>query len=200
MPTLSLTQLVDIVCKSGIPKVNSVKNAKAQLADPYDPRFDFYKILREGIVEAHARGLGKTHLADVISDVSDPKRLNVYPGVAAAYRAWWGRKTLTWFRPPQHDWQATPTFAVSVNPELGLSINGDRHVIKLYFKEQSLTKNRIELITHLMHQELSGRISNAKFSVLDVRQKKLHTIVPPSSLGPAVAAEIAYIEALWPNI
>lgn len=61
-------------------------------------------------------------------------------------------------------------------------------------------KNRIDIITHLMHNVLSAAHPEYSFSVLGIRRRRLHTIVPPAGLDAILTAEIAYIESLWPNV
>jgi hypothetical protein len=201
MPDISLTQLVDVVSKSGAPKATCVRQIKAQLSAPYDPRNDFYKLLREAIIEAHSSGLGKSHITAAAAMVADPRRAAQYGPIATAYNSWWGRKTVSWFAPPRSTWAPPGSlFGVTVNPELGLDINGARHVVKLYFNADQLSKARVDIITQLIHDEFGQQNAGLQFSVLDIRNKKLHTVVPPTGLGPAIVAEIAYIATLWPLI
>jgi hypothetical protein len=155
VPTLPLTGLVDIVLKSGTPKATAVKVVKEQVTTPYDPATDFYKGIREAIIEAHQLGLGKRHITNTAAS-AHANRISSYTALATNYNGWWGRKTLTWATPPRGAWSPPASvFEVAVNPELGLDINGDKHAIKLYFKAESLSKNRIDIITHLMHAALS---------------------------------------------
>ena len=201
MPDISLTQLVDVVSKSGTPKATCVKQIKAQLSERYDPRNDFYKLLREGIADAHSGGHGKPHISSVASQIADPRRMVQYGHLATAYNSWWGRKKISWFVPPRSTWTpAASVFGVTVNPELGLEINGTRHVVKLYFKADPLSKARVDIITHLMHDELAASNPGTEFSVLDIRKRKLHTVVPPTGLRSALLGELAYIAALWPLV
>ena len=201
MPRISLTRLIDFVSKPGGPKQTSAAQTKRQLAEGYDPATDFYKIFREAVIEAHRDGLGKAHITSAASRVQDTKRRASYPDLAKAYNAWWGKKQLTWFQPPFAEWNAGNRFTVGINPELGLDIGGEPHVIKLHFKDEKLTKNRVEIITHLMMQELGSDVgAGTRFSVLDVRNKKLHTIDPPSFWGPLLRAEMAHLAALWPHV
>ena len=51
MPQISLTDFVDVVAKAGRPKATKVRQVKERHA--YEPAFDFYKSLREHIVENH---------------------------------------------------------------------------------------------------------------------------------------------------
>lgn len=46
---ISLTDFVDFVCKSGSAKLTQVKKVKYR--DDYSPATDFYKALREGIIQ-----------------------------------------------------------------------------------------------------------------------------------------------------
>ena len=201
MPTLSLTNMVDIVSKSGAPKATCVKNAKAQLAQPYNPAHDIYKILREGIVDAHSKGGGKAHIRSVATSVLDARRAAQYAVLSATYISWWGRKTIGWSVPPRSVWTPNGSaFGVTVNPELALNINGQVHVVKLYFKSDSLSKGRVDIVSQLMHDQFSPTFPNANFSVLDIRRRRLITITPPTGLAAALVAELAYVAALWPQV
>lgn len=199
MPTLSLTSLVDIVSKSGTPKATCVRDVKAQMSAPYDPATDYYRGIREAIIEAHVNGLGKRHISTA-ANAANFRRAATYTQLAADYNGWWGRKSIAYFDPPRATWQPPGLFEVNVNPELGLEINGTQHVIKLYFKSDAITKARVDIITHLMQQELSSPGTAYEFSVLDIRRRRLHTITPPSGLGPLLIAELAYVAALWPSV
>lgn len=198
---ISLTSFVDVVSKAGTPKATCVKTIKGQLAAGYDPATDFYKILRENIAEIHAQGKPKSALAVIPGLVYDPKRTAKYPGLVAAYGSWWGRKNITWFLPPRSVWVPSGSgIGIRVNPELGLEFGGERHVVKLYFKDDKLTKPRVDIITHLLDQEFGTAHPGTHFSVLDVPRKKLYTVTPPSMLGAALTAEVAYIDALWDHV
>jgi len=106
-----------------------------------------------------------------------------------------GRKTIAWFVPARLIWSPPAgAFGVNVNPERGLEINGDRHVVKLYFKSEKLTNARIDIVTQVMCDEFSAAYPQSRFSVLDVRNRKLHTVAPPTGLRPVLMA------ALWPHV
>lgn len=51
---ISLTDFVDFVCKSGTAKLTKVRQIKER--DDYSPKTDFYKALREGVIENHETG------------------------------------------------------------------------------------------------------------------------------------------------
>lgn len=198
MPQLSLTEFVDIVSKSGSPKATKVAQVKAR--PEYDPAFDFYKPLREGIVDIHRLSSGKTALGGLIIGITDAKKLRKYPRLIEGYKKWWGRKEFSWFAPPRTLF-TMGKIDIIVNPELGLEYNNERHITKLYFKDEKLSKLRIGVITYLMKtcfQQLDSK--GFKFDILDVGNSKLFTGQIDSSLEPMLYAELAYISTLWDNV
>lgn len=199
MPRISLTDFVDIVSSGGTPKANKVSQIKNRL--PYNPAFDFYKPLRDRIIEVHNIGETKEYLKSLMPLISDRKKLTAYPAVIDGYLSWWGKKKFSWFNPP-NDLFSFHGIDVSVNPELGLYINGDPYLIKLYFKAERLTKNRVDVIHHLMGSVLAPVSPNGTtMAVLEIRQSKLYapTIQIPN-LTAVLGAELAYISALWANV
>jgi hypothetical protein len=184
MPTISLTHFVDFVSKAGTPKLTVVKNAKKQLAEDYDPATDFYKVIRDAIAELHRNGQPKSALDKVLLGLTDRKKITAYPPIVRGYKKFLGNKELVWFSPPRDDW-SHGDLNVSVNPELGLVIKGTHHVIKLYFKADTLTKLRIEVATQLMNLVLGKSEKPIVFGVLDVRNAKLFQ---SSGVNPGLVA------------
>jgi hypothetical protein len=199
MPRISLTDLVDVVSKSGTPKSTKVTQIKHR--PPYSPATDFYKPLRDEISQIHASGLPKSALTKFGSSLSDPKKVANYPDAITGYQTWWGRKSITWFAPPSEIYSANG-IDVSVNPELGLEFGGQRYLIKLYFKADSLAKSKVNLITHMMEIALRPKCAQSEvMALLDVRRSKLFTpTLPIAGLTSVVNAELAYIAALWPYV
>lgn len=199
MTYLSLTDIVDVISKAGLPKATKISQIKNR--DKYSPATDFYKTLREGLIEIHKSNKPKASLKGILTGLSDAKKKANYPFAIDGYRKWWGNKQLKWFVPPSATY-SKHGFDISVNPELGLEVNGIRHVIKLYLKDEKLTKLRIDLITSLMHESLPQEAgTKTAMCVLDVRNSKLYG--PPinsAALMPMVEAELSYIASLWPHV
>lgn len=196
MPRMSLTDFVDVVSKSGTPKANKVAQIKNR--PDYEPAVDFYKPLRQFIVDNHKKALGKFSATDILASVTDPKKMANYPAAIEGYRKWWGNKVLEWFDPAVGSFVAHGVDVV-VNPELGLVVNGTRHVIKLYFKAEPLSKARVDIVTHMMEETLRDSCPGGEImAVLDIRRAKLITpTVPIPRLTAALNAELAYIAAMW---
>lgn len=198
MPKISLTDLVDIVSKAGGPKATKVAQVKNR--DDYQPGTDFYKQFRDGVIAIHKAGGPRADLANIMLEVVEKIRVANYPTVIAGYKKWWGNKKLTWFQPLSEIF-SRDGIEVSINPELGLSINGERYLIKLYLKADKLSKSRADLITGLMEQSLGPKSPNTKMCVLDVRNSKMYIGTGTGiAFIPMIEAELAYIAKLWPSV
>jgi hypothetical protein len=200
MPQLSLTDFVHIVFSSGSAKASKVARLKARPG--YQPKFDFYKPLREAIIRAHKDGAGKPAITAMMETLSDATKQKNYPEAAEAYKRWWGTKTFEWFD-PEHETFSSHGIDVRVNPELGLIHNGQHILVKLYFKkEPPLGKRTGNVILHVMTVSLGESAPpNTIMAVLDVRRKKLvQPTVPVKHIDAALSAELAYLAELWPNV
>jgi hypothetical protein len=198
MIRIYLTDFVDIVGRNGGPKVTKVKQLKDR--PDYEPAFDFYKPLRERIIEVHTKGKSKQAMEKVMVEITDKKKIENYPTLIKGYKKWWGNRDLIWFEPVRGAYKAHDV-EVIINPELGLEFEGTRHLIKLYFKADRLSAAKAGLTAHLM--ELSLRPSckgGEKMGILDVRNAKLTLFGAKSALKPMIDAELAYVANLWSSI
>lgn len=192
MPRITLTDFVDIVGASGTHKATKVRDKLHR--DDYHPAKDFYKKLREKIIEVHRSNGSKKEISDILISLTDKNKVNIFPTLASSYISWWGRKRMVWFDPPHHT-IVNGQLHISINPELGLEINGTPHLIKLYFKKDKLSKNKSDIITQLMDMYLSDLCPTGSImSLLDIPRKKLFVpTVKLEMLDVTVKAELAYI-------
>ena len=101
-----------------------------------------------------------------------------------------------WFKPPSAVW-SYGGLNVRVNPELGLQLGGKKHIIKLYFKDEKPTKQRLKVVFEMMRIGLALD-STVAAAVLDVSNGKL--IVPkplPEDLLPLLEAQALTFVHLW---
>jgi hypothetical protein len=193
MNSISLTDFVDIVSSAGTPKATKVREVRER--EEYHPMRDYYKGMRERIIDAHRNNLSKKSIKVSAFDVAAHKQHN-YSVIANAYHGWWGNKNIEWFAPPFTNFESSGV-SIRINPEIGLYINSAPHLVKLYFKKEKITKNRIDIITHLLaHCFQENNEHDAAMCVLDIRRKKLFTGSLSPELHPMVVAELAYIAAL----
>jgi hypothetical protein len=199
MIRISLTDFVDIATKSGTPKATKVAQVKAR--PDYDPRFDFYKPIREEIIDLHREGRSGAHLEVFLQTVTDRKKTANYRELVDGYLKWRGRKMIEWAQPTRK-FHRSNGIEVIVNPELCILFGANTHLIKLYFKDDPLDRFRVDVILSLMEHTLRPHcVEGAVMSVMDVRRGKLFSWRPQSRSRMAlVEAELAYIASLWPHV
>lgn len=196
MESISLSYFVDFVLTSGTGKLTSVK----QLKQGRDERFsDFYRPVRESIVDMHTKGLDTIVLDDLLASLVDPRERRIFPKVVNGYKKFLRQGKMTWFEPPMRDYPLGP-ISVRVNPEIGLLINGRPHAIKLYFRGDPLSPQRILVVNQLLANALSTTWPGTVFSVLDVRRARLYPYRPKSEVGLLLKAEAASLSSLYSSI
>ena len=206
MTEISLTDFVDFVTKSGAPRLTKVRDVKSR-PDEYDPATDFWKPLREGIVQFHKTGSEnekkkkKKELDRILETVADSKKAARYAECVAGYKKFLGKKKHVWLAPSKAPWIGAG-LTVRVNPEVGLELDGVRHILKLHFKADKLTKIRTSCVLLLMAQALGPMVApGTQFGVVDVPRGKLYAAEQPDdSLLPLLIGESAAFASMWDQL
>lgn len=203
MAQICLSDFMDFVARSGPSKLTKVRQLKRR--PPYQPGLDYYRPLREAIVAVHRQGASRDALTDALAEsLAAPlsqAQLHRLPMVAQGYRQWWGRKAIGWFDPPRSFWREGD-LSVLVNPDLGLQVDGQTRVIKLYFKEAPLEKRTVDVVLQLMASGLHDLWPDGSVpGILDVRRGRL---LEPTVDKPGVDAwlhgEVAFLAAAWGDV
>ena len=85
MPDISLTDFVDFAIKSGTPKLTKVRTIKSR--PDYEPAFDYWKQLREGICDFHRAGAkNKADLNEVVDSLQNPRKVGRYSAALKGYK------------------------------------------------------------------------------------------------------------------
>lgn len=194
---ISLTQLVDVIARKGRNKAKMVFSIQRQLAEPYDPKKDHYRALRRALQDSHLHSDPKEYLDHFLQTVTEPARAKRYASLVRGYKRWIGRKQIDRFDsiPVLYEHMGV---VVRVNPELGLVIAGQPHVLKLYMKDQPLRREDAEVVAAVMRHAY-GEDGSTRYAVLDVLNAKLHSF-DPDGIKITIAmvdAELAYIAHLW---
>lgn len=196
---ISLTDFIDFVSKAGGSKLTKVRQIKNR--DEYHPATDFYKTLRDGVVDIHKNGLDKSELNKLLVGLTDEKKKKNYPDAINGYKKFWGKKNFIWFNPPFKHWKVGDV-DIKINPELGLECDGKFLVIKLYWKAEKLSKDRVAQILSLMESQLRKRVEpEILFCVLDVKNAKLFcNDTKDTSYLPLLEGEARSFETIWKGI
>lgn len=203
MISISLTDFVDFVASSGTPKLTKVRYVKGR--PEYHPALDFYRILRNALVAFHQEGSkDKSELDGIITNLTDEKKKKRYDTAIRGYKKFLGKKNYEWFTPPGKTWSPPDdkSIEIKVNPELGLIINGESNLIKIYFKAETLSKRRAETILVLMQDALSDHCPpGCKMGVLDIQRGKLHSVEHIDlSILPLLYGEADSFKTIWNNL
>lgn len=197
IPNVSLTYFVDFVLKSGTPKLTVVETFKDR--PDYHPVADFYKPLRDRLVEVAQGSLDAAGLVAWAGTV-DRKKKAAYVEAAAGFKKFIGRKQHTWSPPPKSNYVLGP-ISINVNPEIGFTLAGQEHAVKLYLKDEPLAKNRAQVILCLMDHALSDPNRTRTFGVLDVRKGRLHAASSSTSgLAALLAGEASSFATIYASL
>lgn len=198
-PSLVLSDFIEIVSKSGNPKVTQVAQIKNR--GDYSPATDFYKPLREAIIALHKKEGKTSELNNILRKITDHTKLSHYPPIITAYQKWCNKKKLTWFNPPTGEYTSQGVEVV-VNPQLGLNIGDMPHIIKLHFNTSKLSKARADISVGLMEMVLREKTTpNTQICILDIRHGRM--FYPPEkskTLKALIDSELAYIATLWDQL
>ena len=194
MVSVTLTTFTDFATATGTARLTKVRNAKRFYDAGYAPERDFYKPLRDRIVDNFSEGWDPRRLKASLEDIDDPKKSSNYEACRVGLTKWAGRKKLEPAPVRTGKWQNNG-LSVAVNPELALAIGDEPHLIKLYLKSDELSQQKANLVLHLMATCLGRRTTVA---VLDVRRSKLFTPTRDiAGIDALLASEALAFVSLW---
>jgi len=197
MERVSLTYFVDFVLKVGTPKLSGVKEFKEHR---YDHLTDFYKPLREAIVDMHEKGKPDRALDDFLVTLTDERKRRIFPGLVEGYRKFL-RPGMTWFTPP-HATLPVGDLEININPELGFEIDGTPYLIKTYFRGEPLSQKRVSTVLGLITSALGPGRPGTVFAMLDVKNSRLRTLksAPNPRLGLLLRGEAASFSTIYASV
>lgn len=202
MITISLTDFIEFITRSGPPKLTEVRRLKSR--GDYHPVKDYWGPLRDHIVDYHKVGEGDKRFLDTIVQTfdKDTKQANCR-ALVGNYKQFLGKKAIESLPPPRAKW-SYKTLTVRINPELYLVMNGTRHIIKLYFKGAPLSKSKTELIHLLMITTLAGKEKTDEpinYTLLDLPHSRVYSaLVAKQQLLPLLAGEAEAFIAMWDRL
>ena len=197
MERVSLTYFVDFVLKVGTPKLSGVKEFKEHR---YDHLTDFYKPLREAIVDMHEKGRPDGTLDEFLGTLTDERKRRIFPGLVESYRGWL-RPGMTWFTPPRTT-LPVGDIEININPELGFEIDGTPYLVKTYFRGEPLAQKRVSIVLGLISSALGPTRPGTVFAMLDVKNGQLRTLKSTQNprLGLLLRGEAASFSTIYASV
>lgn len=198
---ISLTTFLDYIAATGTTRLRRVVEAKRHYGQSYNPATDFYGPLRKRIVQVFEEGWDPKELDRLLGEVSDAKKQGHYAACRKGLRKWAGaagKKDIEWEQPKKATW-ASGDLEVNITPELWLKIDGERYVIKLYFKADKLSQHKVNLSLRLLETTVGGQ---RKVGILDLQQGRLftQTTEPPDGIDLLLASEATGFAVLWSSL
>ncbi len=173
--SVGLTQFIDFTHKGSAAKTNMVRKIKYQ--DDYHPAFDYWKQLRDEILRFHELDLSFDCFESLIKRVDSKKKSN-YTEAVKQYKKFLNKKEVVWFEPGKSTWMGEE-LTVRSSPELGLIIDGEPHLIKLYFKGKTdkIDKRSIASTLTLMNHSIFENAFNfeVKHAVLNLQKNRFYS-------------------------
>lgn len=172
-PLVPLSAFVDYALCAGTSRITQVREYQR------GGRFDFYRSLRETIVDMHRAGSPPGVLKQYAAGLLDPRCARLYPKVVAGYLRWLAAtekatgEPVRWFEPPHRD-VPLGQLQIACTPELGLLIGGRPHVVKLFMRGEPIGANRVALTTAMLDRAFATTWPGVTFAILDVRRAKLY--------------------------
>ncbi len=171
MPTIGLTTFVDFMSAKGLSRVRVVEAARRDDNQPYDPRKDFYKRLRDASV-SYAQGRMETEdFRRMPMTLPDRKKHTNFPPAIEAMIAWRTRNPGSSHSSVRGEYSAG-ALRVTVNPELCIDTQDGTVAAKLWFKTDPIPKARINYILATIRFGL--RSFRGDVGIIDVRRQTIH--------------------------
>lgn len=200
---VSFTQFIDFTLKRGQSKISKVKQIRSK---EYDAAYDFWRELKEGLCFQLSTGASVDSLDEVVGRTNENKRYH-YEEAVGQYKRFCRGKELEWFEPDAASWQFG-RLTVRATPDLGLGINGQRYLIKLYFKEatQKLQKRTAAAALALMAaaaDTAKEQRKNTIYGMLNLKKAALYPMTPEQlndDLLLLLEGEAAHFVHLWEHL
>jgi hypothetical protein len=192
MPEISVTDFTDFLLKVGVSRIAKVSEIHDR--GKYDPAKDYWKLLRECIQDHHLKGIELSFSSTGASD----KKQALYTARIKGYKKFLKPGNIEFFKAHTAFW-SYEDLKIRVNPEIGLVIGAKKHLVKLYFKSESLSRARVQSVLGLMSAayEHKGMV----VSVLDVHRSKLHTLpAMPKHMNALLKAEAMGFLTIWNSL
>lgn len=199
---ISLTQFIDFTLKrSGSSKTKFVRDIKY---NEYSPAKDYWKQLRDEIKRIHESKLSLNELDSLVEIVSERKKLN-YKNAIRLYKTFLKDKNYEWFDPGNSFWTFQDELVVRSTPEIGLFIDNNPYLIKLYFKGKNdrIDQNNMNSSLTLMKASKFEKDLpvNSQSSVLNIYRKKLFANPPiDPDLLLSLESEASQFVFLWKQV
>lgn len=190
----ALTHLLRFLSTRGLARVQIVEDSQRD----YDPATDFYRKLRQAIVAALEAG-SPVPMQTLLGNVHE-KKLPHYTKCVEQVTVWMSKTGFTEVVPIRSSLSyVLGELKVNVSPELLVTVDGKRYIVKLYLAQETLSPHALRALGFLIRSTFGQRIADAQPAVFDVRKGKLRPIGESSKRRTRqwLLGEAAGFIAMW---
>lgn len=176
---ISLTQFLTFNAKvSTSAKINYVSSIKKQT--DYSPAFDYWKGLRDAIKDCFKYQKPIESLLEYSSSVK-PDKITNYERATKKLLSFTKSHKIKYFDVPHALWTSeNGNLQVAASPELGLEINGQKYLVKIYYKKPDgntkvVKRNIVSTLMLMKLAKLNESLDNVESAVLNLQNGKLYS-------------------------
>jgi hypothetical protein len=197
---ISFDSFIDFTLKPDSLKPSLIRSLQSEVL-PSRP--DYWKPVRDAVTDVVCVGKPIKQLFSVIDQAPSECRINFSRAVSGFDRFFAGAGDAVCFAPPKAIW-VRDELIVSVNPEIGMVINGIPCIIKLYFKEYAdtrevrMNKERAMVSIQMMADAFENvSASRCRMALLNVATGQLLTPRTDGDIKVALACSADTFTAMW---
>jgi hypothetical protein len=156
-------------------KPNSKKKyvSKVMNQGQYQPQEDYYLQLRQKLKSVFRNHSSIEELNGLLKKIN-PRKFNNYETLIDQIQNFMQGKTYAWLNPPRYKIDYSG-LELTVNPEIGLSMNGNNYFIKMYFKQETMSKTKAQIMQRIMQDAFKKDFPNAHFAIWDIRNNAFYS-------------------------
>ncbi len=169
----NFTKIVDFINSTGTNKLKIVRQAIEVLETDYSTVKDYYKEIREHIIQYFKNPKEKISIPNKWS--SEVVKEKLFIDLAQTIKKRFISKKIKWIDDVCRKTINIEGVDINVTPEIFIEYNGIKYIIKLYFKEEALNKKSAELLLLMLKKAYGEDYSDFVLGIYDIRKNRLFT-------------------------
>ncbi len=167
----NFTKIVDFINSTGTNKLKVVRQAIEVLTTDYNKVKDYYKEIREHIIQYFRNPEEKLAIPNKWS--SEVVKENLFIDLAQTIKKRFRPKKIKWIDDVCRETINIEGVDINLNPEVFIDYEGVKYIIKLYFKEDPLNIRSAELLILMLKKAYGEKFPNYVLGIYDVRKNRL---------------------------
>ena len=169
----SFTKIVDFINSTGTNKLKIIRQAIEVLETDYSVVKDYYKEIREHIIQYLKNPEEKIAIPNKWS--SEVVKEKLFIDLAQKIKKSFSPKKIKWIDNIHNELINIEQVDINVNPEIFAEYNGIKYIIKLYFKDDVLNKKSAELLILMLKKAYEEKYKDFVFRIYDLRRNKIYS-------------------------